>query len=511
MPLGSPGHAARAIAVGLFGMLALAPATSPRIDWRALGDAYDQILDARFEQSEATLRQSSGVPREAAHVLKAVAIWWQIQIDPESRALDGAFESTVNEAIRAADAWAVREPESAEAWFFLGGAYGARVPWRVQRGQRLAAARDGKRIKDALERAIALDKTLSDAYFGIGLYHYYADVAPTVAKMLRWLLLLPGGDRQMGLREMTDAMDRGRIVRNEAEYQLHLVYLWYEQNPEKGLELLTDLEQRFPHNPHFLERIASVEDVYFHNAARSREAYQALLDSARARSVAFPTVAASMARLGLGVQLDALCETDRAIDELNALIASRPDAPYDAMARAQLQLGVAFDRMGRPEAALDAYRASLGAVSRDDPFEIKERVRVALGRRPDPKAGEAFRLSIEGWRRLERHDLEDADRAFRRSLQIAPDDPVTLYRQARLFAARGQNDRARAGFEHVISKRADLPSAFHAAACLELAKLSESVDRVRAIELYRTASRIRGADRATRAASQAALARLGPP
>ena len=44
--------------------------------------------------------------------------------------------------------------ERAEAWFYLGAAYGARVQWRVLREQRLAAARDGKRIKESLERAL---------------------------------------------------------------------------------------------------------------------------------------------------------------------------------------------------------------------------------------------------------------------------------------------------------------------------------------------------------------------
>jgi len=48
---------------------------------------------------------------------------------------------------------------------------------------------------EQLERALTLDPSLQDAYFGIGLYHYYAAVAPTAARVLRWLLLLPGGDR----------------------------------------------------------------------------------------------------------------------------------------------------------------------------------------------------------------------------------------------------------------------------------------------------------------------------
>ena len=51
---------------------------------------------------------------------------------------------------------------------------------------RRAAARPratASEIKDALERALALDPTLHDAYFGIGLYHYYADVAPAALKV----------------------------------------------------------------------------------------------------------------------------------------------------------------------------------------------------------------------------------------------------------------------------------------------------------------------------------------
>lgn len=106
------------------------------------------------------------------------------------------------------------------------------------RGARLAAARDGTRIKNALERALVLDPGLTDAYFGIGLYHYYADVAPRALKMLRWLLLLPGGDRVEGLAETLRPRDAGQLVRSEADYQLHLIYLWYEKEPERALELI---------------------------------------------------------------------------------------------------------------------------------------------------------------------------------------------------------------------------------------------------------------------------------
>ena len=160
-----------------------------------------------------------------------MSLWWQIQLDPKNRVHDDQFRSKSDAVIAAIEAWTEREPKRGEAWFYLGGAYGARAQWRVLREERIAAARDGKRIKNALEQALALDPSLNDAYFGIGLYHYYADVAPAAFRMLRWVLLLPGGDRLEGMREMLRARSEGQLLQSEADYQLHLIYLWYEKQP----------------------------------------------------------------------------------------------------------------------------------------------------------------------------------------------------------------------------------------------------------------------------------------
>jgi hypothetical protein len=119
----------------------------------ALGRVYDAIFDADFGEVPAlTATACPPAPSEACQVLLAVAAWWQIQLDPYNTTRDALFQSTVETAIDATTSWTLREPEQAEAWFYLGGAYGARAQWRVLRGARLAAARDGKRIKNALER-----------------------------------------------------------------------------------------------------------------------------------------------------------------------------------------------------------------------------------------------------------------------------------------------------------------------------------------------------------------------
>jgi tetratricopeptide (TPR) repeat protein len=312
--------------------------------------AYDAIFDARFEEVPRLLaRTCPPAPAAACQLLDAVSLWWQIQLDPASLARDAAFQSKVDAAIAAAETWTKREPQRAEAWFYLGGAYGARAQWRVLRGEHLGAARDGKRIKDALEQSLALDPQLQDAYFGIGLYHYYADVAPTAAKILRFLLMLPGGDRTEGMKEMLRAREHGALLRDEADYQLHVIDLWYEKQPQRALGLLTELRDRHPRNPLFPQLIAQVQDVYMHDLEASLRTWRSLLDAARAHRVAHAELAEIRARLGIASVSERMNDADTAMEQLRAVIAVKPLAPFGSYAQAQRDLArlAARDRASR--------------------------------------------------------------------------------------------------------------------------------------------------------------------
>ena len=478
-----------------------------------LARVYDTIFDAQFEQVPGELAKACPPsPKEICIVLQAVSLWWQIQLDPHNRARDHEFEQRVNAAIAIAEAWVEREPQRAEAWFYLGGAYGARVQWRVLRAERVAAARDGKRIKDALERALELDPGMHDAWFGIGLYHYYADVAPTAAKVLRWLLFLPGGDRVKGMQEMLRARNHGVLLRSEADYQMHVLYLWYEQNPDRALELLETLRLRHPQNPHFLQLIAEVQDVYRHDLTASLRSWRSLFTAARQQKVSLPKMAEARARLGMALQLDRLFETDAAIEQLRAVVADGPAVPWEAMPLAHLQLAEALDRMGQRDEAIAEYEATLAATRDYDPLELRDRAREGLRRAPDGQATTAYRLSIEGWRALERGDLAGAETALGESIALQPRDAVTRYRQARLLQAQKSDARALQVLEAIVASRASTPPTIYAFACVDAARLIEQRgDRGRAIDLYRIARDVFGADQRTKDTAERALARLQSP
>ena len=491
----------------------LPPATSARSQIRGgdgLARAYDSILEARFDQVDAELRRACGpAPQEACDVLSATSLWWQILLDPESRELDHEFSAAVNRAIESTQAWTERSPDDAEPWFYLGGAYAARVQFRVLRNDKLSAARDGKRIKLALERAVTLDPNLDDAYFGLGMYKYYADVAPAAAKFLRFLMLLPGGDRREGLEQMLRARSRGRLLQGEADYQLHIVYLWYERQTPRALQLLRSLHERYPANPLFQAQIAEIQDAYEHDITASLASWRALLAAAREQRANAPVLSEVQARLGVARQLEALYQTDDAIDALQAAIALRPAAPYGALPLAYLRLGEAYDRLGERAAAMEAYRTSIAGAVTPDPYNVRAQATERLRRAPNPKHAEAYRLSLDGWRHLERGDVPAALTALERSIALNAGDPVARYRFGRVEQARKQDAAALAQFEHAIRGARTCPPPILGTAYLEAARLYERRgQRDRALGYYHTVSSLFGAAADTRAAATRAIGRI---
>jgi len=500
-------------ALALFFWISNGPATARRAELTgvdALVRVYDSILDADFDQADAELQRACGpAPREACDVLAATALWWRIQLDPDTRAFDDDFTEAVDRAIASTEAWAERMPDSAEAHFYTGAAYAARVQFRVLRDEKLAAVRDGKRIKQVLERAIELDDDLDDAYFGIGMYQYYADVAPAAAKVLRFLMMLPGGNRTEGLARMLRARAHGRLLQGEADYQLQIIYLWYEHRIDQAIALLDSLHDRYPGNPLFVAELAEVQDTYRHDLGASLDTWRSLLAAAREQRVNEAALAEVQARMGIARQLDALYQTDHALEQLRAVVDAKPLRPHGALAFAYLAMGEAEDRLGHREAAISAYRLAISTAPSPDAHNVRNRATTRMRRAPDPIRAEAYRLSLEAFRKLERSDLAGAQALLARSLTLDPKDPVARYRHGRTLLPARQDAAALAEFEMAIRGAKECPAPIAAAAYLEAARIHERLNhRDQAIAYYRTASTWFGGGSDTRAAANRALTRL---
>ena len=214
---------------------------------------------------------------------------------------------------------------------------------------------------------------------------------------------------------------RASCSSGEADYQLHIIYLWYERQTASALEILEDAARDSTRATRCSSsEIARIQDEYLHDPTAS---LAVLADAARLGARAAGQRNRCWRRSARAWRSRAcstrLHETDQAIEHLEAVIALRPKAPFGALALAHPRLGEAHDRLGDradgsqvvPQRGGDRVRTLTSTVCGG---------RWAPGRATPrtPRHSEAYRLSLEGWRRLEKKDLAGAAAALERSLAL---------------------------------------------------------------------------------------------
>jgi tetratricopeptide (TPR) repeat protein len=222
---------------------------------------YSWEIDRAIAESRLLQRQFPEHP--LGYLLEAEAEWWKIWCGAaefkygmswpqhrQKRDSDQAYLDVASKAAAVAVA-NLKHQETAEMHFYAGMAdaeisrmYGLRYEVRN-------TARTGINARTHFQRALALDPTLADACLGLGLYDYYVDTLSTVARMLRFVMGIPGGSKSEGIRLIQRAIAEGEITPAAARFDLAVSLHKYDQRYEDALAVLTPLTERFPQNPIF--------------------------------------------------------------------------------------------------------------------------------------------------------------------------------------------------------------------------------------------------------------------
>lgn len=418
--------------------------------------AYDATLDSRFDEAAVIASRCAEAPRAACDVVDLARRQWQVLLDPDDRSHDADMLAAVDRALIATRTWTAREPTRAEAWFYQGAALGVRIQLRVLRGQTLAAARDGRAIKSALERSLELDPQFADAEFALGLYEYYAGTAPMALRMLGRLLLLPGGNRASGLQRIERAALQGTLVAGEADYQRHFLYLWYERRFDEALGVLERLSTQYPNNPLFALQWAQGLEEYQRRTEDSRDAYERVARRLEGVPGRLPSSLRTRAVVGLASRLDALAETDLAEQWLEGEARSTITDAWQA--RVWLALGRAARRLGDADRADAAFRRVMSAP--EGPTVAPLRREAARERRVavnGPKAA-AYRVALRAWRLAEIGRTDEAMPLLARAIAEDPSDAFTRARMGHVLVRLGRMDEAHAAFERVLADTEALPA-----------------------------------------------------
>ena len=239
-----------------------------------LEQIYSGDLTAAVEGAHQLERERPDHP--VGYLLEAEALWWRIWCTsaefkygmtyPRRRAKLSADQHYFDLAakVSALATAQIASTETAEFHFYAG--MGDAIAARLYglRGENRATARYAVRTREHLLRAIALDPSLADADFGLGLYNYYADTLSAIARMLRFFMGIPGGNKQEGIRQLQHAITEGTLTSCEARFYLAISLHNYDQKYQQALEIAAPLAEKYPSNPLFQLIVADLHGKLGH-------------------------------------------------------------------------------------------------------------------------------------------------------------------------------------------------------------------------------------------------------
>jgi tetratricopeptide (TPR) repeat protein len=133
------------------------------------------------------------------YFLRSAIYFWMFSEDMKNEEVGNKFRDLSYEAVEIAEAKLEENENDIEAKFFLGGAYGSLGRYYAMTKSFLNAYWYGKKGKNHLEEVVEMDSTYYDAYLGLGIYHYLADILPRFVKILSFIFGMEG-DKEQGIR-----------------------------------------------------------------------------------------------------------------------------------------------------------------------------------------------------------------------------------------------------------------------------------------------------------------------
>lgn len=190
------------------------------------------------------------------HFLKSAVYFWMFSADMHNEALGEEFKNLSLKAVEVAEKKLDKDADDIDALFYLGGAYGSLGRYYGLTKSYINAYWYGKKGMNILEDVVERDSTYWDAYLGLGIYHYLADVLPKFVKVLSFILGIDG-DRAQGIRELNIAVEKGTYTKTEAMFFLGAIYTYRERDYHRAINIWNRLLKKYPDNPGVLVHLGT--------------------------------------------------------------------------------------------------------------------------------------------------------------------------------------------------------------------------------------------------------------
>jgi hypothetical protein len=212
------------------------------------------------------------------YLIEANALWWNIYckwyerkfntIDAWSHARpadddDNAELALADKVASLAEA-SIAKSDTAEMELYAGLGLAARARILGLRYEKTPVAHAGVDARRHLLRCLQLDPDMVDADLGLGLYNYYVDTLSGLAKILRFFMGIPGGDKKVGLQQLESASAKGELTQVEARFNLAKNLRNYDRDYARAEQAVAPLVAAYPQNCIFQLLAGDIEQKLAH-------------------------------------------------------------------------------------------------------------------------------------------------------------------------------------------------------------------------------------------------------
>lgn len=332
-----------------------------------------------------------------AHFGNAMIAWsrYEYEYELSDDRQRKVFEKILDDSIAGIKRWMKQHPDDPNAYMGIGALYGLRAMFSMRNRSWITAYFSGRKAIKSLEKSLELDPTYYDAYFGLGIYQYYAGTLPAVIKILAKIVAIKGdpdeGVAQLNLsrKKAHFTGDSSKLILIEVQNTRNSPYY----NPQKSLEFIRQLRAKYPKNPlmHYVEIICLYETGHYDEVTAQAEEFLKLIG----KDPFYKDIYLSRAYTALGtVQMaQGNWPQARALFEQGQQ-AVKNQEPSRWGVWNELRLGQVYDVLGEREKAVQQYQYVL---SFDDKWGFDEAAELLL-KKPyaAPSSGDVGPLPPQG-------------------------------------------------------------------------------------------------------------------
>lgn len=294
------------------------------------------------------------------HFGNAMVAWarYEYEFETSDETQRKVFEKILDDSIDGIKRWLKQNPQDPNGYMGIGALYGLRAMFSMRNRSWITAYFSGRKAIKNLEKSMALDPTYYDAYFGLGVYQYYAGTLPAVIKVLAKIVAIKG-DPDKGVSQLNTAREKATFTADSSKLLLIEVQnnrrntKYY--NPHKSLQYIRELRAKYPKNPlmHYVEVICLFETKHYEAVTEQANRFLELIGQDPFYKDIY--IARAYTALGTSQMAQGNLEAARALFEQGHK-ALQNQEPSRWGVWNEFRLGQVYDLLGERNKALKQYK-----------------------------------------------------------------------------------------------------------------------------------------------------------